>query len=262
MDDDREELQDRGIKRGDFIAFQLNSDDEVVVDDVIEVVNNKAINLKNNVQLVDKSEWKNASIEKLTVARVDDVKGNTITYEAGKGDTRKLLTKSSTAFIDVYDDFEAEDGVEKGDYIVLLDSSEIDGDRYDYVLIVGSVDWVEKEGVDEKAVEDFLKQSFGDDNGGGNDDWDAVPSSVDGKKFPIGPVNTYFVTVNLNKDIKESDIESAVLVVKGENKTVEGTVKDGAISFEFSGTFDATSATITVTNKEGQKDTATVTFKK
>lgn len=259
LDDDREELQDRGIKRGDFIAFQLNSDDEVVVDDVIEVVNNKAINLKNNVQLVDKSEWKNASIEKLTVARVDDVKGNTITYEAGKGDTRKLLTKSSTAFIDVYDDFEAEDGVEKGDYIVLLDSSEIDGDRYDYVLIVGSVDWVEKEGVDEKAVEDFLKQSFGgDDNGGGDDTWNAIPSTATGQKFQIGTVFTYLVTVDLNDGIEASDVKSAVIEVAG--KTFEGTVANGEITFEFTGSFDAKDAKIVVTNNDGETDTANVTI--
>ncbi|WP_432777225.1 S-layer homology domain-containing protein [Brevibacillus gelatini] len=257
LDDDREELADRGIKRGDFIAFQLNSDDEVIVDDVVEVVNNKAISDDDNVELLPKSEWKNAGIEKLTVARVDDVNGNTITYKAGKDDTRKLLTKSSTAFIDTYDDFEGKDGVEEGDYIVLLDSSEIDGDRYDYVLIVGSEDYVEKEGISNDAVEEFLKQAMGgyepEPQPG---DWDAIPSNATGQKFQIGTVFTYLVTVELNKDVKESDIKSAVIEVAG--KTFNGTVANGEITFEFTGSFDASSAKIVVTNEEGEKDTANV----
>lgn len=266
LDDDREELQDRGIQRGDFIAFQLNTDDEVVVDDVIEVVNNRKISNsdKDNVKLLDKSEWKNASIEKLTVARVDKVNGNTITFEVNDNESRKLFTKSSTAFIDIYDDFEAEDGVEEGDYIVLLDSSEIDGDRYDYVLIVGSVDWVEEKGISDKAVNDFLKQAMGgyDDETPGDDEWDAIPSKVDGKVFPIGSLNIYHVTVALNKDIKAEDIKSAVLEATGLDKPVVGKVENGEITFEFSGTFNASTAKITVTNNEGEKDTATVTFKK
>ncbi|RNB61726.1 S-layer homology domain-containing protein [Brevibacillus gelatini] len=263
LDDDREELTDRGIKRGDFIAFQLNSDDEVVVDDVIEVVDNKAIDDEDNVKLLEQSKWKKASIEKLTVARVDKVDGNTITYKVSDDETRKLYTKSSTAFIDTYDDFEAEDGVEEGDYIVLLDSSEIDGDRYDYVLIVGSEDWVEKEGISDKAVNDFLKQAIG-----GKPDpevpeeWNAIPSKVDGKVFPIGSLNIYHVTVALNKDIKEEDIKSAVLEATGLDKPVVGKVENGEITFEFSGTFNASTAKITVTNNDGEKDTATVTFKK
>lgn len=156
LDGDAEDLKiDAGIKRGDFIAFTLNSENEVEVDDVIEVVNGNYINDTDDFPLIiDEDTAKDAGIDKIVVARVDEVDGNTITYNK-----KPLYTKASTAFIDVYDDLRGEDGVEEGDYIVLIDTADIGGTRFDYVLIVSSEDEMDKYNISKEAAESFLKQS-------------------------------------------------------------------------------------------------------
>jgi len=156
LDGDAEDLKvDAGIKRGDFIAFTLNSENEVEVDDVIEVVNGNYINDTDDYpEIIDEDTAKDAGIDKIVVARVDEVDGNTITYNK-----KPLYTKASTAFIDVYDDLRGEDGVEEGDYIVLIDTADIGGTRFDYVLIVSSEDELDKYNISKAAAESFLKQS-------------------------------------------------------------------------------------------------------
>ncbi|MED1798193.1 S-layer homology domain-containing protein [Brevibacillus porteri] len=259
LDKDSDDLRDdRGIKRGDFIAFQLDTNDEVVVDDVVEVVNN---NLQDDeekmlAKIADEKEWKDASIDKMKVGLVSNVDGNTITLKDAKDKKSTINTKSSTAFMDIFDDLEGVDGVSKGDYIVAIDSSDISGNKYDYVLIISDEDEVDKEGW-EKQAEAFLKQE--PDKDPGEDKWDAIPSNVTGKKFPLGNFNMYQVNVPIN-DGKKSEIETVVLSIGG--KTVDGEVKGEEIVFQTQGSFDVDSATVTVTNAKGDKDTANVTFKK
>ncbi|MGG4448904.1 S-layer homology domain-containing protein [Brevibacillus porteri] len=261
LDKDSEDLKDdRGIKRGDFIAFQLDTNDEVVVDDVVEVVNN---NLEDSdekmlAKIADKDEWKDASIDKIKVGLVSNVDGNTITVKDADDKKSTISTKSSTAFLDIFDDLEGVDGVSKGDYIVAIDSSDVSGNKYDYVLIISDEDEVDKEGWEDEA-EAFLKQETGDKPDPGNK-WDAIADSATGKQFAIGPVNSYSVTVEI-KSGKESEIDNAVIKVGGE--TFTGKVSNGEIVFEFStDKTDATTGVITVTSEKGDTDKANVTFKK
>ncbi|GED67546.1 hypothetical protein BRE01_12480 [Brevibacillus reuszeri] len=155
LDGDKEDLRDyKGIKRGDFISFTTNSDNEIEVDDVVEVINGNAIGDDSWPLILDSNEWSKAGIDNMVVAHVDKVDGNTITYNK-----KPLYTKAGTAFIDVYDDLDGKDGVDEGDYIVLIDAADVNGTRFDYVVIVSSDDEVEKYDVPKSSVEAFLKQT-------------------------------------------------------------------------------------------------------
>jgi len=154
LDGDKEDLRDyKGIKRGDFIAFTTNSSDEIEVDDVWEVIDGSSIEDDSYPEILDKSDWAKAGIDNMQVARVDKVDGNTITYNK-----KPLYTKASTAFFDAYDDLEGVDGVEEGDYIVMIDAEDVGGTRFDYVVIVSSDEYIEKESISSKSVEAFLAQ--------------------------------------------------------------------------------------------------------
>jgi len=153
LDDDKEELLDKGIKRGDFIAFDLNTDEEVVVDDVVEVIN-AAIDAIDAKVALEEDEWEDSDIDKIVVAQVEDVDGNTITPTRGE----KLYTQASTAYIDAWDDITGIDGVEDGDLIILIDSDD-DGSRFDYVLVVGTEDYIDEEGITEEQIDAFLDQT-------------------------------------------------------------------------------------------------------
>lgn len=271
LNDDREDMQDAGIVRGDFIAFQLNSDDEVIVEDVVEVVNNKALSNKDDktVKLLKQSQWSEANIEKMTVARVDKVDGNTITYEFkdedGKDRVQKLYTKASTAFIDTYDDMAGEDGVEEGDYIVLMDSKDIDGDRYDYVLIVGSEDWADKNDISNDAIKKFLAQGLGGYDPGTPEGWNALPSTVTGKFVPIaGGMNGYQVVATLESGVKATDIKTVEFYINGNKVATDEyalEIKDNQVKIlDYSTDEKVTSSKLVVKNEKGESDTATVKF--
>ncbi len=263
LDGDAEDLLDAGIRKGDFIAFSLNSNDEVIVDDVVEVVDRA-----DDIEIADffgdgkyepasEAQLKKADLSTLTVAKVTDVDSSKITYEYEKdGKTQKatFLINSNTAYINA-EDIEAGDGVEDGDYIILVETDD-DGNKFDYVLVVSNEDDVETGDLD---VTNFLKQFHAGTPVDPDPIWDAIPSNVEGSKFSIGTaVTLYQLVVDLNDGVEDADIESAVLTVNG--KTYEGEVKDGQITFKFSADFNADSGELVVTGTNGEEDTANVAF--
>ncbi|WP_327993653.1 S-layer homology domain-containing protein [Brevibacillus choshinensis] len=250
LDDDKDGLIRKGIKRGDFIAFDLNSDGEVVVDDVAEVIDG-AINSEKALLKLDESKWDKNSIEDIQFAQVKDVDGTTITTTKGK----KLYTQSSTAFIDAWDDITGIDGVDDGDLIILVDTDD-DGKRYDYVLVVATEDYIDEENITDAEIEGFLTQTPVVDPE--PTDWDVVDSSVTGSMFTIGSVTAYQLVVDLDADLA-ADVDKAVLTIDGKDYTakIDGTTA----TFEFSAKSTAKSGKLVVTGTGAdQKDTATVTF--
>ncbi|MFD2368404.1 S-layer homology domain-containing protein [Brevibacillus sp. GCM10020057] len=252
LDDDKDGLLDNGIKRGDFIRFDLNSDNEVVVDDVVEVIDG-AINSIDAKLALDESEWEDNNIDKIVVAQVDDVDGNTITSTRGE----KLYTQSSTAYIDAWDDITGIDGVDDGDLVFLIDTDD-DGSRFDYVLVVGTQDYIDEEDITQEEIDAFLDQTPVDPgNGGGNDTWDAVDSNVDGVKMDLFGVYLYSVTADLKVDADE--VDSAELTI-GNEKITDYEIANGKITFKANISTNSTEGTLVVTSKDGKEDTAKVKF--
>jgi hypothetical protein len=246
LDDDKEELLDRGIKRGDFIAFELNGE-EVVVDDVIEVVD-AAID-SEKARILDEDKWEEAKLDSVVVARVDDVDGDTITYNG-----KKLYTNSSTAFIDAFDDLEGIDGVDEGDLIVLIDTDD-DGTRFDYVLQVADEDYLEENDISEDAIKAFLEQT-------------KVPTP--GDKVPSFDQNQYQGTATASKliptissytvsgKINNADAVESVTFKVG-TKTADVTVEqDGSFEASVVATTGATEGELTLTYKDAEGATKTV----
>jgi len=252
LDGDKEDLRDyKGIKRGDFIAFTTNSSDEIEVDDVWEVINGSSIEDDSYPEILDKSDWAKAGIDNMQVAKVDKVDGNTITYNK-----KPLYTKASTAFFDAYDDLEGVDGVEEGDYIVLIDSEDIGGTRFDYVVIVSSDDWIEKYNISDKSVEAFLTQSpikpIVDAPELSGIKGEAVESEL------LPGVFNYTVSGKIKN---AESVKSFTLKVG--TKTTKVTIKDGAFSASQIGKADQDGElTIVYTDKDGKEQTITeeVTF--
>lgn len=146
LDDDEEELRDDGIKRGDFIAFQLNTSNEVIVDDVVEVVNEA--NDIESLDLLDEDDWATADIDEIVLGQVVDVDGNKVTLARKKDGSEEdvYYTRSSTVYFDTYD-LQAADGVDDGDYVVLI-KTDSEGDRFDYVLQINTERDVDKDNLE------------------------------------------------------------------------------------------------------------------
>ncbi|QRG70823.1 S-layer homology domain-containing protein [Brevibacillus choshinensis] len=227
LDGDADDLKvDQDIRRGDVISFTLNSDGEVIVDDVVEVVNNNHIDntASKSATLMPEDEREKAGIDKLVVARVDEVDGNTISFNYADGKTQKYYTKASTAFIDVYDGLEGIDGVDEGDYIVMIDSADIDGTRFDYVLVVSSDDEIRTQHISTKAVTDFLKQSQPD----------YVPNPGDGEEVVTAPkVNT----------VNDEAVVDGIVTLPA-----DASVRNFNIAFDQE--INSKDATVTVTNED------------
>lgn len=136
LDDDVEDLRDNGIRTGDFIAFQLNNADEVIVDDVIEVVN-RADDIEQ-IGLLSEDDWAFADISKIVVGQVADVDKNRVTIAHDEeGDvTEEYFTRSSTVYFDAYNS-KADDGVDEGDFVIMI-QTDSDGDRFDFVLQINT----------------------------------------------------------------------------------------------------------------------------
>jgi len=165
LNDDLESLLDKNIDRGDFIAFRLNSSDEVIVKDVVEVVDG-ASDLDADLfgdgkyEKATEAQLEKADLHALTVARVDKKDGsNKFYFQYGEGKDEKVAftLNSKTAFINAYD-MEEGDGIDEGDYVILVETDD-DGNIWDYVIKVSSVDDAKRD-YDDDELEDLLANFF------------------------------------------------------------------------------------------------------
>ncbi|MFI8711581.1 S-layer homology domain-containing protein [Brevibacillus brevis] len=260
LDGDQDDLKDEDIRRNDFIAFTVDSNDEVVVDDVVEVVNKNAKDMLAKV--TDEKGMKDANIDKMVVGLVSDVSKDTITYKDADDNKKKASIKSATVYFDLYDDFGEADGVNEGDYVVMIDSDDITGTKYDFVLIVSDAKTVRKDKLEDDA-EAFLKQEpVKPDPGQG--DWDAIDSKLTGKYVEAGAgMKTLAVTAKLKSGVKESDIQKVELYVNGSKLSqddIKLSIKDGEIYVEAIAEGKVNSSSLKVTNAKGETDEATVTY--
>ncbi|WP_429841845.1 S-layer homology domain-containing protein [Brevibacillus sp. FIR094] len=256
LDGDQDDLKDDDIRRNDFIAFTVDSNDEVIVDDVVEVVNKNAKGML--AEVTDEKGLKDANIDKLVVGLVDNVSKDTITYKDADDNKKKASIKSATVYFDLFDDLGGVDGVNEGDYIVMIDSADITGTKYDYVLIVSDAKTVRKEGLAEEA-EAFLKQEPTEPT---KPEWDALPKTVEGKFVSAGTMKIYRASVELNKDIKADDVDDIIFSINGKEVTPDVLdFKNGKISIQYQTEDKVTSSELKVTNKNGKdSDKATVNF--
>jgi len=158
LDGDADELFEE-VNRADFIKFSLNSDNEVIIDDVVKIVEGSPTgDLEGMDELVidntDADELESVELDRLTVARVDKADGRTITFKANN-EKYEYLTDANTVFFNT--DFEVLDGVQEGDYVVLVETDD-DSQRFDFVLVISDEDTVEEEDLEE-AAKAFLAQS-------------------------------------------------------------------------------------------------------
>ncbi|UED77814.1 S-layer homology domain-containing protein [Brevibacillus sp. DP1.3A] len=257
LDGDQDDLKDDDIRRNDFIAFTVDSNDEVIVDDVVEVVNKNAKGML--AEVTDEKGLSDANIDKLVVGLVDDVNKDTITYKDADGNKKKASIKSATVYFDLFDDLGGTDSVNEGDYVVMIDSADISGTKYDYVLIVSDEKTVRKDDLEDEA-EAFLKQEPTETPN--PDKWDAIPSTVEGKFVSAGTMKIYRASVNLNKDIKADDVDDIIFSINGKEVTPDVLdFKDGKISIQYQTEDKVTSSELKVTNKNGKdSDKAKVNF--
>lgn len=259
LDGDQDDLKDEDIRRNDFIAFTVDSNDEVVVDDVVEVVNKNAKGML--AEVTDEKGMKDANIDKMVVGLVSDVSKDTITYKDADDNKKKASIKSATVYFDLYDDFGEADGVNEGDYVVMIDSGDISGTKYDYVLIVSDEKTVRKDKLEDDA-EAFLKQEPTEVKPG---EWDALPDSATGKIMDAGAgFKALDFTIKLNSDIKAADIDKVDFYInksKMDPKDYTLDIKDGEIRITGYAEGKVDSSSIKVTNKEGKSDEAKVTYK-
>lgn len=239
LDDNSSELTDRGIRRGDFIAFSLDGNNEVQVDDVVEVVN--MAHSMNDLTLIDEADWADAEIANITTAQATKVDGNQIKYEWKDADGNKqsetYITRSNTAYFNAYD-LVAGDKVEEGDYIVLFSTEDV-ASRYDYVLFINDEKDVKKYDLD---TERFLGLS---NDGPGPVDPDPVLVEQDSVKVVEkeqlpGMISIYTVT--------GEGLAGATVEVQVGTRSAEGTIDaDGNFEVKVTGKPGETKATVTVT---------------
>lgn len=245
LDDDSDELTDKGIDRGDFIAFSLNASNEVLVDEVINVVD-EATDIEA-LELLDEDKWEDAEIHHITTAIVSDIDGNKIKYEwkdeDGKKQSETYYVRANTAYFNA-EDIQEGDKVEEGDYIVLMSTEDV-ASRYDYVLFITSEKDVKKYDYD---TEKFLSQSAsGGDNGEGpgvppGDDEivDEDSVKVTEKEQLPGMISIYTIT--------GKGAPGATVEVKIGNQSGEGEIdEDGNFEVKVTGKPAQTTATVTVT---------------
>ncbi|MGG4451634.1 S-layer homology domain-containing protein [Brevibacillus porteri] len=258
LDGDQDDLKDDDIRRNDFIAFTVDSNDEVIVDDVVEVVNKNAKGML--AEVADEKGLKDANIDKLVVGLVDDVNKDTITYKDADGNKKKASIKSATAYFDLFDDLGGTDSVNEGDYVVMIDSADISGTKYDYVLIVSDAKTVRKDDLEDEA-EAFLKQEPTEPTN--PDKWDALPTSFDGKA--VSSAGLYQVVVELNKGVTRSDVKDFELYLEGKKVdkstyTMEEQGNGWKVIYTAEDDSKITKGEVRVTNSKGETDKASVKF--
>ncbi|WNF06249.1 S-layer homology domain-containing protein [Brevibacillus borstelensis] len=173
LDDDARNISDQGIKRGDIVAYRLNSEGEVVIDDMIVVVkaaNDLSISRdkvkgaalfgNEKYEVPSASDLEDAEIDSIGVAVVEKATSSKITYLDKDGKEAYYPVKSKTAYVNAKDIKEG-DSVDEGDLIVVIDSMEDKGTAYDYVFVIHNEDDLKRqEGKDDakKIIDAFLKQ--------------------------------------------------------------------------------------------------------
>lgn len=239
LDDDLEDAVAK-FDRGDFISFTLNADDELEIDNANVVVKYGADATSTVDTTVD-------GVDEVNVVKVEESDSDSIEFD---GET--YLLGSKVVYLDA-DGAADNGGVDDGDYAVLVDGDD-DGNKIDYVIIVGF-----KDDVEEGDLEDEYDAWVAKYNDGGTDPepepttWDAVEADeATGTKYQItAGVVAYLLEVAL--DVPASEVASAELeFANGTKRPVK--VENGKLVFDETLDFNQSSATLTV-KKAGSNDT-------
>ncbi|MED1854617.1 S-layer homology domain-containing protein [Brevibacillus borstelensis] len=262
LDGDYDDLLDAGIRRGDFIAYSLNTEDEVIVDDVVEVVDRA-----DDIETADffgdgkykpatDEQLKSANLHELNVAQVTDVTSSRITYEykdsKGEKQTQYFAVNSKTAYIDA-GELEETDGVEEGDYIILVETDD-DGNKYDYVLIVTNEDDFKREYTKEERetiLKDFFAQANYDVKKPGDGDGE-VKDILDEESLEAVVSTIFDDTIGKYVISGKGEKGATIKVTVGEFEKTATVANDGTFKVTVLGEPGATEYTIEAT-LEGQK---------
>ncbi len=226
----------------DFIYYELNSDNELVVDDSYKIVdgNDEDADYQEPTVKILKDNIENANLHLLTVARADEINGSKVTYEDAKGDKHTYVLNKSVVYYDIVNK-EIKSGIDEGDYVVLIDTDD-DGSAVDYVLFVASEDTVDDYDYD---MTDFLKQGEGAVTPPPAGDDDLInDDSVVGKAVEfLGGTSVYKVEGDLNSDFKDAEVTVTIgdetfdaAVDADGHFTVTKTLEKGITSFEVTAT--------------------------
>ncbi|WP_139491122.1 S-layer homology domain-containing protein [Brevibacillus dissolubilis] len=152
VDGDLDDADDADLKRANFVQYSLNGSNEVDPEDVVVIVDTQGEEPELTTVLEDAED---AELDFVTTGLITDVDGRTLKLEGldkdGKKVTRTAVTSSATVYFDYTEKI---DGVEEGDYVVLVDSDD-DGSAIDYVMWITDEDEVEDYSYD---MSDFLAQ--------------------------------------------------------------------------------------------------------
>jgi len=234
------------FQRKDFIAYTLNADNELEIDNADVIVDYKGAD-----SVID---LKADGTDEVHVVKVDQVDSKEIVDSFGE----EYSLGSKVVFLDA-DGVADNNGVDEGDYAVLVDGDD-DGNKIDYVVIVGFADDIKEDDDLEDAYKEFLEKYNNGDNPDPDPDWNAVEDEkATGTKLNLFGTVLYNLEVDLDVDGDE--------VGKAELKFANGTTKSVKIEgdtlvFDDTLDFDQAKATLTIYNKEDAslKDTVDITF--
>lgn len=242
------------FNRFDTIRYELNSDNEVIVKDTVQVINafdDKTEKVDINEKLIGDEDF---GIDNIVTALVDDVDGREITMKTKSGEGElKYLTQTSTVYLN-QPDLTTNTGVSEGDYVVLIDTDD-DGKAFDYVVFITDEDEVEKY---DYIMDDFLDQNpkWDDKGNGGDPDADYIDDkSIETSVTPFMGGSSFYT---IEGELKEA-VDKLTVEIDGEtyeikvnaDKTFKWTkgLKDGKEDFvlkakkgtkvdEFEGSFE------------------------
>jgi len=243
LDGDLEDALDK-FDRGDFISYTLNADDELEIENSDVVVKYDA---QDSVVDLEADGTDEVYVVKVEEADDSEIEGS---------DGEKYPLGNKVVYLDA-DGAADNSGIDEGDYAVLVDGDD-DGNKIDYVVIVGFKTDIEEDNL-ENAYEEFLKKYNEGTPGGGNDEWDAVEADeVEGTKLDLFGQVLYNLTVDL--DVDGSEVEKAEL--KFDNNTTKSVRIEGdTLVFDETLEINDASATLTIYKKDSNlKDTVEVTF--
>lgn len=257
LDGDVKDAQKK-FRKYDFVQFSLNSDNEVIINDVVAVANGYQENEDpSEVNVLANPD--DADLDDLRVGKVTEVDGNEITIsyldKDGKEQEDTIYTTTGTVYFNY--DYESLSGVDEDDYVVLAETDD-DGSRFDYVLVVTDQDEVDENDYD---MSKFLGSKV--DNGGGDDngDGDLVDlDKVSGEVFSSSlGLKSYQVTGEAGA-IDPEQVKSVVVKIGG---------KEFPVTLNADGSFDTgkklvsgtvTGYSVVVTNNDDEEETYSENF--